>query len=127
MTPARYLILAAIGAAVVLSPLQGLNARTPDGFSFTDLEYRYDAGDAERIGKDEVAKLVQPGMSSVDAVATLRKAGTYCRPHAEDVTCLYTAMEAVEEMPHDLVWTVKMGIADGRVTSVSATRESVGS
>lgn len=120
-------VLAILGVAAVVAPLQVASARTPDGFSFTDLEYRNDAGDAERLGKEEVAKLVQPGMSSADAVAILRKAGTYCRPHEGDVTCLYTAMEAVEEMPHDLVWTVKMDVADGRVTTVTTTRESLGS
>lgn len=112
--------------AVALSAT-AVSAQDKRPFSFRDLEYRYDAGDAERIGKRQIADLAPTGTSVDAASRSLRDAGARCRMGAGNLVCRYTAFEAVEEMPHDLVWTVTMPITDGRTTGLTAERESLGS
>lgn len=114
----------AIALAVSTSPVSAHAARS---FSFRDLEYRYDAGDAERIGKREITGLVPAGTSVSEAARAMRDAGARCRPHSDSLVCQYTAFEAVEEMPHDLVWTVTMPVSGAQITGATAERESLGS
>lgn len=116
------------GCAIALTlSTSPVSARDGHSFSFRDLEYRYDAGDAERIGKHEVAGLVPAGTSVDAATRSMHAAGARCRADANALVCQYTAFEAVEEMPHDLGWTVTMPVSGTQITGAMAERESLGS
>lgn len=123
----KSLMLGIISAVTVIAPVESVSAKTPDGFSFRDLEFGHGAADAERLGQGEIHRLIRPGMPAADALNLIHEAGADCRAHQSEVVCHYNGFESVEESLHDLVWTIKLSISNDRVTSILSTRESIGS
>jgi hypothetical protein len=117
---------ALLAATLPLGAASLATARTPDGFSFRDLEYAHHAAGAQRVGTAEVARLVPVGLPATEAATLLRQAGAPCKPDGEGMTCRYSAFESVANELHELDWTVHVATADGRVTGVDATRQSLG-
>ena len=94
--------------------------------TFNHIEYERDGSDAAEVGKTVIARAVPAGMTASQAATLLHKAGARCKAGVAAVRCTHYSFEAVENVLHDVVWTVDIGTANGIVASTTARRASIG-
>lgn len=123
-------ILAAACAAVLLSApalADGIvvSARAP---SFRNLEYDYDGADRVLAARTALGQAIPMGSSIVGARAVLKQAGARCRDRQPGrMTCASNQFEAVENVLHDVAWTIAVDHDGDTVTGLTIDRTSIGS
>jgi hypothetical protein len=71
---------------------------------------------------------IPQGSALADARTLLTRAGARCTGHDDArMTCVSNAFEAVEDMGHDVSWTILIDHAGNTVTGLSLARDSIGS
>jgi hypothetical protein len=97
-----------------------------DGLTFRGLEHRY-AGQARMAAAHEHFNSVIPAATPLhEARATLERAGARCQT-GETLTCSHHSFDGVDNMLHQVVWTVEAQHKDGAVTGLDIQRQSIGS
>jgi hypothetical protein len=96
--------------------------------TFQGLEYGYSGQDRIDQANSYFRSAIPAGSSVTDARILLTKAGARCsdRPGAA-LRCTANSFEAVDDMLHDVSWTVRVDRDGNAVTGLSIGRSSIGS
>jgi hypothetical protein len=97
-----------------------------DHLTFRGLEHRY-AGEARLETANRHFNTLIPAATPLhEARATLEKAGARCQTGAT-LTCTHNSFDGVDNMLHQVVWTVEAQHDGGAVTGLQIQRQSIGS
>jgi hypothetical protein len=97
-----------------------------DQLTFRGLEHRYAPKERLAVATDHFNMAIPAATPLHEARATLEKAGARCRDGAT-LTCTHNSFDGVENMLHQVVWTVEAQHDGGAVTGLQVNRESIGS
>jgi hypothetical protein len=96
--------------------------------TFQGLEYGYSGQDRIAEANAYFHDAIPAGSSASDARALLTKAGAHCADrNGAQLRCTANSFEAVDDMLHDVSWTVKIDRDGDAVTGLSVDRASIGS
>ncbi|UAK23770.1 hypothetical protein [Sphingomonas nostoxanthinifaciens] len=123
------LFVATVAAALMTSPsLAGDIVVTGQAQTFGDLEFGYSGTDRIDAARSGLAASIPAGSSVASARALLVRAGARCKDAApSQMRCTSNKFEAVEDMLHDVSWTVAVNHDGDAVTRVAVDRASIGS
>lgn len=96
--------------------------------TFQGLEYGYSGQDRIDQANAYFHTAIPAGTSVADARTILKKAGARCADRAgAPLLCTVNSFEAVDDMLHDVRWTVNVDRDGDAVTGLSLARTSIGS
>jgi hypothetical protein len=97
-----------------------------DHLTFRGLEHRYSGQERIATAHQHFNTLIPAATPLHEARATLEKAGARCQA-GTTLTCTHNSFDGVDNMLHQVVWTVEAQHADGAVTDLKIHRQSIGS
>lgn len=123
------LMLAAIAATLATAPTLARDIVVKgQGATFNDLEYSYSGSDRLDAARTELSREVPVGSDVAGARAILKQAGARCADvSVARLRCTSNHFEAVENVLHDVAWTISVDHSGNSVTGLSVERASIGS
>ncbi|WP_068081055.1 hypothetical protein [Novosphingobium rosa] len=96
--------------------------------SFRGLEFNHAGQERVDYARAALHAAIPQGSALSNARALLTHAGARCTQHQADrMTCVANSFEAVDEMLHDVSWTIHVSHDGDAVTALSVERQSIGS
>jgi hypothetical protein len=112
----------ALGAAL----LAAAPGSAADRLTFRGIEHLHPLKSRLPVAHAHFNGAIPAATPLAEARATLEKAGARCQA-GPTLTCTHSSFDGVENMLHQIVWTVEARHADGAVTGLDIRRQSIGS
>jgi hypothetical protein len=113
-----------VSAPIFAAPLIVLGRNT----TFRGFEHELSGRDRIAAANSYFRAVIPVGSAVVNARALLKRAGAWCSDRdPAQLRCTANSSEAVEDMLHDVSWTVNVEHMDAKVTHVAVDRSSIGS
>jgi hypothetical protein len=96
--------------------------------TFRGLEFDYSGEQRIDVAEAALHSAIPVGSKVIDARSALTHAGAICHDRRpEEMTCVSNGFDVVENILHDVSWTIEVDHQGGSVTNLAIDRESIGS